>query len=95
MYEQFVREMAETTDEKETWKWLKKNNLKVETKALLSTAQQQVIRTNYIKHKIDKAKSSLFRMRGKKSEKISQIVSEWENLAQQKCNSALKILLEI
>ena len=35
MYGQFVREMPETTDEKETWCWLRKANLKVETEAIL------------------------------------------------------------
>ena len=54
MYGQLVREMPETTDEKETWNWLRKADLKVETEAMLCAAQEQVIRTNYVKHKIDK-----------------------------------------
>ena len=29
MYGQFVRKMPETTDEKETWYWLKRADLKV------------------------------------------------------------------
>ena len=33
MYGQFVREMPERTDEKETWKWIRKADLKVETEA--------------------------------------------------------------
>ena len=35
MYRQFVREMPETTDEKETWNWLKKANFRAETEAML------------------------------------------------------------
>ena len=67
MYGQFVREMPETKDEKETWHWLRKADLKVETEAMLYAAQEQAIRTNYVKHKIDKtAQSTLGRMWDKK-----------------------------
>ena len=83
MYGQFVREMPETTDEKETWCWLRKSDLKFETEAILCAAQEQAIRMNYVKHKIDKtAQSPLCRMCDKKSETISHIVSECEKLAQ-------------
>ena len=83
MYGQFVREMPETTDEKETWCWLRKSDLKVETEAILCAAQEQAIRMNYVKHKIVKtAQSPLCRMCDKKSETISHIVSECEKLAQ-------------
>ena len=88
MYRQFVREMPETTDEKETWCWLRKAELKVEIKAMLCAAQEQAnklcetIRTNYVKHKIDKtAQSPLCRLCDKKKT-IFRIVSEWEKLAQ-------------
>ena len=67
MYEQFVIRMLETTDGKETWK-LRKTNLKDETEALLFTAQEQAIRTNHVKHKIDKIDElTLCRICGKKS----------------------------
>ena len=83
MYGQFVREIQETTDEKERWYWLRKADLKVETKAMLCAAQEQTIRTNYVKHKIDKTAQSPFcRMYDKKSETISHIVSECEKVAQ-------------
>ena len=79
MYEQFVREMPETIDEKET-----KNSLrKVETKAVMCATQEEAIRINYVKHKIDKtAQSALCRKCEKKSETISQVASEFEKLAQ-------------
>ena len=38
MYGQFVREMLETADEKGTWNWLRKADLKVQTEAMLSVA---------------------------------------------------------
>ena len=46
MYVQFVREMPETTDEKEIWYWLRKADLKVEREAVLHAAQEQAIQTN-------------------------------------------------
>ena len=63
--------------------WQRKADLKVETEAMLCAAQEEAIRTNYVKHKIDKtAQSPLCRMCDKKSETISHIVSECEKLAQ-------------
>ena len=49
-----VREMPETKDEKDAWCWLRKADLKVETEAMLCVAQEQAIRINYVKHKIDR-----------------------------------------
>ena len=77
MHGYFVREMPETTDEKQIWYWLRKVDLKVETVAVLCAAQDHAILANYVKHKIDKtAKSPLRRMCVNKSETISHIVSE-------------------
>ena len=52
--------MPEATDEKETWNWLRKADLKVETKARLCAVQQQAIRTKYVTHKIDKTPNHHF-----------------------------------
>ena len=69
IYRHFVREMPETTDEKETWHWLRKADLKVETEAKMFAVKEQAIGTNYLKHTIDKtAQSPLCRMFDKKSE---------------------------
>ena len=46
MYGQFVREIQETTDEKETCNWLKKADLKVEMEAMLWVLQEQAIWIN-------------------------------------------------
>ena len=74
---QVVREMPETTEKKETWNWLRKADLKVERKAMLCSAQEQALRRNYVKHKIDTtAQSPLCIMCDKKNETISHIVSE-------------------
>ena len=55
MYGQFVREMSEKVDQDKTRQWLAKGDLKVGTEALLCAAQEQAIRTNYVKHHIDKS----------------------------------------
>ena len=63
---------ARNRNEKETWSWQIKADLKVETEAILRTAQEQTIQMNYEKHKIDKtAQSPLCRMCDKKSETTS------------------------
>ena len=82
-YIHFVREMPEITDEKETWHWLRKADLKVETEAKMFAVQEQAIGTNYLKHTINKtAQSPLCRMFDKKSETISHIVSKCGKLVQ-------------
>ena len=48
LYAQFVRETEDQSNE-ETWSWLKQGSLKRETEALITAAQDQAIRTNYIK----------------------------------------------
>ena len=55
MYGQFVREMPETADDKETWSWLRKADLKVQTDAMLYAEQEQAIGANYVKPKIEGA----------------------------------------
>ena len=68
MYGQFVREMPENVDRDKTWQW-SKCDLKIGTEALLCAAQEQAIRTNYVKHYIDKtSESPLCRLCGRKGE---------------------------
>ena len=57
LYGHFMRQ----TNEISHWKklsWLKKGNLKRETKSLLRAAQNNAIRTNYIKSRIDKTQQT-------------------------------------
>ena len=66
MYGQFIRVMLENVDKDITWQWLSKCDLKIGTGALFCAAQEQAIRTNYVKHFIDKtSESPLCRLRGK------------------------------
>ena len=70
-------------DKNNTWKWMKKSDLKGWTEALIFGAQEQSIRTKYIKYNFDKtAESPLCRMCGTRNETISHIVSECGKLAQ-------------
>ena len=66
-----------------TWTWLRKGNLKRETKSLLIAAQDNAIRTNHIKAGIDKTQqNSKCRLCGDRDETINHIISECSKLAQ-------------
>ena len=83
MYGQFIRDMPEGTDKEKLWLWLGKCDLKIPSEALICSAQEQEIRTNYVKYPIDKSvDSTSCRMCGDSDETISHIVSECSKLAQ-------------
>ena len=54
MYEQFFRGTSTKVDKELSWRWLIKSDLKVQTESLLDAAQEQVLKTNYLKFHIDK-----------------------------------------
>ena len=65
------------------WQWLSRGDLKFWTEALLCAAQEQAIRTNYMKYHIYKTSEiSLCRLFGKKGESVQHITSGCEKLAQ-------------
>ena len=83
MYEQFIRDMPDGTDKEKSWLWLRKCDLKIPSKALIRSAQEQAIRTNYVKYHIDKSVDShSCRMCGETGKTIRHIVSECSKLAQ-------------
>ena len=85
MHGKFVREMPEKVDKDKTWQWLFKSDFKIGKKALLCAAQKQTIRTNFVKHHIDKtSESPLCRLYGKKGKSVQHLVSGCEKLAQKK-----------
>ena len=52
MYGQYCRETSDDIDKEKRWLWLKNSDLKAETEALICAAQEQALRTNYIKFNI-------------------------------------------
>ena len=74
----------ESTADASSWNWLYQQDLKKETEGLLIAAQDQALRTNYIKHKIDKVPGSspLCRMCRNHNETIDHILSACPKLAQ-------------
>ena len=66
-----------------TWTWRRKGNLKRETESLLIAAQDNAIRTNHIKARIDKTQqNSKCRLCSDRDETINHIISECCKLAQ-------------
>ena len=82
LHGQFVRETEDQSNE-ETWRWLKQGRLMRVTEALIIAAQDQALRTNYIKATIDKSQiDAKCRMCRDKNETVSHIVSDCSKLAQ-------------
>ena len=79
---QFIRQTKEVRGE-ESWMWMTRGTLKKETESLLAAAQDQAIRTNYRRAKIERdGTSPLCRMCKQADETVSYIVSECSKLAQ-------------
>ena len=67
---------------------LLKANLKRETESLLIATQNNVIRTNYIKVKIDNTQqNSKCRLYSDRDETINHIISECSKLVQKECKT--------
>ena len=75
LYGCFKRLINNISHEK-TWTWQRKGNFKRETESLLIAAQNNAIRTNYTKARIDKTRD--------RDETINHIISECSKLAQEK-----------
>ena len=82
LHGQFIRDNQHINWE-QSWQWLKKGDLKAPTEALICSAQEQSLRTNYIKYHIDHSNESpLCRMCSERGESVSHVVSECSKLAQ-------------
>ena len=82
LYGHFKRLINNISHQK-TWTWLRKGNLKRETETLLIAAQDNTIRTNHIKARIDKTQQkSKCRLCGDRDETINHIISECRKLPQ-------------
>ena len=78
----FFRSTQKGRDDK-SWLWLKNGKHKKETEGLIIAAQNQALRTNSIKNRIDKQQvSPACRLCGERDETVSHIVAECKMLAQ-------------
>ena len=82
LYGRFKRLINNISHQK-TGTWLRKGNLKRETESLRIAAQDNAIRTNHIKARIDKTQqNSKGRLCGDRDETINHIINECSKLAQ-------------
>ena len=81
LYGRFKRLINNISHDK-TWTWLRKGNFKRETESLLIAVQDNAIRTNHIKARIDKTQqNSKCRLCGDRDETINHIIRECSKLA--------------
>ena len=82
LHGQYLRQTKEVRSD-QCWAWLQNGDLKMETESLIVAVQNQSIRTNLVKAKIDKSQAdSLCRTCRKVDESIDHIVSGCSKLAQ-------------
>ena len=82
MHGQFKRQTEPLTDSRQ-WLWLKDGSLKKTTEGLIIAAQDQSLRTNAVKAKIDKSQTdSKCRLCKETDETVTHIVSGCKTLAQ-------------
>ena len=82
LHGQFLRP-TENESGNDRWNWLRNTGIKRGTESMIMAAQEQAIRTNSIKAKIDKTREeSKCRMCGQVDETVNHIISECSKLAQ-------------
>ena len=85
LHGQYLRQTKEVRID-QCWAWLQNGDLKRESESLIVAAQNQSIKTNLVKAKIDKSHGdSLCRVCRKVDESIDRIVSGCSKLAQKEC----------
>ena len=73
---------------KDRWGWLKKGYLERITEALIMATQEQDVRVNNIKVKIDKThENSICRMCGKAEESVNHVFFKCNKLVQKECKT--------
>ena len=71
-----------------TGTWLRRRNLRRETESYLIAAQNDAIKTNYVKAKIDNTqKNSKCRICSDRNETVNPIISEYSKLIQKEYTS--------
>ena len=83
LHGQYLQDIKDKTDNDITWSWLKNGELKKETEGFLIAAQDQALRTNAIKAKIDKVKEdSKCRLCKEQGETIDHLINVCSKIAQ-------------
>ncbi|CAB4008758.1 Hypothetical predicted protein [Paramuricea clavata] len=91
MYGQYNRDLGKEVDREKTWWWLKKGDLKPELEALLCAAQEQALRTNYVKFHIDRTvESPLCRLCGEKGEHKTHLIKKAEKWYEHQPNGVIE-----
>ena len=87
LHGQYLRQTEEVLNRE--WEWLKDGSLKRETESLIFAAQEQAIKTNYIKCKIDKIQELMSRCRmcGSSGETVHHILNDCPKLKQKEYNT--------
>ena len=87
LYEHFKRLISNNSQEK-TWMWLRNENHKRKIESLIIAAQNNAVRTNHIKARIDKTQqNSKCKLCGDRNETINHIISECSKLVQKEYKS--------
>lgn len=83
LHGQYLKDIEGKVDTEKTWSWLRNGDLKKETEGFLLAAQDQALRTNAIKAKIDKTTdNSKCRLCKEKDETVDHLVSACSKIAQ-------------
>ena len=81
--EQRLKQWKEKQLNEETWGWIGKGYLRKEAEGLIFAAQEQALRTNWIRKNIDGHEvSEKCRMCGERDELITRLIAECKKLAQ-------------
>ena len=89
LYGRFKRLM--NISHEKTWTWLRKGNPMKEIESLLIAAQNNTIRTNYIKTRLDKIRqNSKCRLCGERDETINHIINECTKLVRKDYKTRLE-----
>ena len=83
MLGQFVRDTGPVSGKEKSWGWLRNGDLKKETESMILAAQEQALRTNYVKFRIDHScVSPECRMCVDKDETVWHVIGECSKLAE-------------
>jgi hypothetical protein len=83
LHGQYLKNIEGKVDTEKNWSWLRNGDLKKETEGFLLAAQDQALRTNAIKAKIDKTiNSSKCRLCKEREETVDHLVSACSKIAQ-------------